>query len=851
MRYRLTITAAIAVLAASFSLFTVISGAGWLYASAGAVVVTAAAGLATRLGGISSAAAATGLVLVAALPLLSGGNWPERIGGVVLVAAMAGSALTRRALPALADAGTYLAALFLYLNLVFASGLSWAWVIPTARSARHLWRLASAGYAEHIYAPPVPGSRGLELIAAAGVGVIAILTDLVAVRMRSPAVAGLPLLVLFSVPVATNVRNPGVGLTLAFCLGITGYLALLSADGRERLRLWGRLVTVWRETPEDEDARGPDTRAVAASGRRIGLAAVALAVIVPLALPSVRAHGLFGTSPAGGGTGGGAQVAGPQPLVVMHNQLLAHTAAPVLTYRTNALNPSQQYLQMYVLDYDGKSAWTLQGRTPSVSVLGQALPPAPGLAGSTDSELTRTAITLGAGSGGRDLSYLPAPYAPELVTGQGTGWQDTRSTLMLYGYRSDAGLHYTVTSTTADPTLAQEQAGGKLPASIKKSYLGYSGPDRAQLAKIAASIIRRTRTPFARALALQSYFTKAGRFTYALQGNLPGTVLQFLTTKRRGYCQQFAFSMAVLARLVGIPSRVAVGYTAGTEDASHAWQVTTADAHAWPELYFARTGWLRFEPTPGGPGGQGTATQPSYLFPARGGSGGQPPVIRGSTAPASKGAGGGKGSGPGGSRKPIAEDPGGGPAGNGSAAAGGFPVALVVLLVLLVLLAAPGLARPMSRRRRWRRAGDDANRAHAAWHELTSDLVDLGLGGPPSESPRALARRVAASAGLDEPARRALDQIAAAEERARYARAPVAGDSLQADVRVVRKALAGQVTGRQRWRARLMPASVLSPVAAGLREVADVFGWLDAAGMRIRRVLGSGPGRPGRPRRAD
>ncbi len=78
--------------------------------------------------------------------------------------------------------------------------------------------------------------------------------------------AGLPLLVLFSVPVATNVKNATVGLTLAFCLGITGYLALLAADGRQRLRLWGRLVTVWQETPDDEDARGPDTRAA----RRVG-----------------------------------------------------------------------------------------------------------------------------------------------------------------------------------------------------------------------------------------------------------------------------------------------------------------------------------------------------------------------------------------------------------------------------------------------------------------------------------------------------------------------------------------------------------------------------------------------------
>ncbi|MGH3276884.1 MAG: hypothetical protein ACRDNZ_21485, partial [Streptosporangiaceae bacterium] len=96
MRYRLTITSAVAVLAASFSMFTVISGAGWLYAGAGAALVAAAAGLATRVSGVPSAAAATGLTLIAAMPLLTGVTWPERIGGVVLVAAMAGSAVSRR-----------------------------------------------------------------------------------------------------------------------------------------------------------------------------------------------------------------------------------------------------------------------------------------------------------------------------------------------------------------------------------------------------------------------------------------------------------------------------------------------------------------------------------------------------------------------------------------------------------------------------------------------------------------------------------------------------------------------------------------------------------------------------------
>jgi transglutaminase-like putative cysteine protease len=528
---------------------------------------------------------------------------------------------------------------------------------------------------------------------------------------------------------------------------------------------------------------------------------------------------------------------------VMRNQLLAHATVPVLTYRTNATSPAQQYLQMYVMNYDGKSAWTLQGRSPSVSVVGQALPPAPGLAPDTSADLTRTTITIGKNSSGA-VSYLPAPYAPEAVSVPGAGWQETTSTLMLYGYKPDAGLHYTVTSKTAQPTQAERQAGGRIPASVRHTYLSYPGPDRARLARIAAQITKNAHTPFSRALALQQYFTQPGRFTYALRGHLPATVLQFLISDRRGFCQQFAFSMAVLARLLDIPSRVAVGYTAGTQERNHTWQVTTSDAHAWPELYFPRTGWLRFEPTPSGPGGQGTATAPAYSGSGTAGTG---PTSTGgglTAPPVVKGLGTGQ-NGAGGINKPLTE-PGLDDPAHGTATGGGFPVWLVVLLVIAVLLIAPGLGRALTRRRRWLGAGDDPGRAHAAWRELTSDLVDLGLGGAASESPRTLARRVAAAADLDQPAREALDRIAAAEERARYARTPADGGSLQADGRLVRRAVAGHVTGRQRWRARLLPASTVNPVGAWLREAADVFGWMDAAGMRIRRGVGGA----GRPRRA-
>jgi len=67
---------------------------------------------------------------------------------------------------------------------------------------------------------------------------------------------------------------------------------------------------------------------------------------------------------------------------------------------------------------------------------------------------------------------------------------------------------------------------------------------------------------------------------------------------RQGYCTYYASAMAVMARTLGIPARVAVGYATGQYDqTSGAYLVRQSDAHAWPELYIGGR-WLPFEPTP-------------------------------------------------------------------------------------------------------------------------------------------------------------------------------------------------------------------------------------------------------------
>jgi transglutaminase-like putative cysteine protease len=849
MNHRLTVAAAVAVILASFSLFSVIRGSGWLYAGIGAVVTVALAGTLTRLAVVPAAGAATGLALIACCPLLTNPAWYWKAAGLVIVAIAAASATGMPVLRILGGLITYLAALLIYLNVVFAAPKSVAAVIPTGASVRHMWLLAGQGLNERVFAPPVPGHHGIELLAAGGIGLMAVVTDLLAVRLRSPAIAGLPLLVLFSVPVATSAKIAGIGAPIAFALGITGYLALLAVDGRERLRIWGRLVTVWQAAEGEEQVKGPDTRALAAAGRRIGLTAVCFAIVVPLVLPNIKEHGLFGKhgSP---GTGGQA-VTLPNPLAKMRNELLMAGKKTVLTYRTSNPRPQSQYLPVYVLNYDSSSQ-AFKIVTPvsdaSVPVSRSHLGRPPGWNGNiVPAPSYRTTITLGALTSGlgSKLNFLPVPYAPASLKVQGD-WLEDNATLMIYsGQEKLTGLKYAVTSTEPDPVPADLVGTQALPTDVRNNYLGFSSAENKKLTQIARRITKTASTPYAKAVAMETWFTTPGRFTYSLSANVangPAGLLQFLTVQRQGFCQQFAFAMAVLARLIGIPSRIAVGYTAGTHQRNGTWKVTNADAHAWPELYFPNAGWLRFEPTPGGPAGQGTATVPPYIAggPAASSTPGGVAPSTGSSAPPK-----GTGKGNVGNSKLLHPNIAvGNSRGSGAAGRGGNIASLVALIVALVLVLAaimPWAARTVIRRRRWLTATGPAGQAHAAWLELHDDLDDYGLPCPASESPRAVARRIRTTGGLDESACQALDRIARAEERARYAAVPEAAVALSADVLTVRRALSRKVTRAARWRARLLPASTLRPVRAGLQQSLDVFGWLDAAGQKLRAQLSRDP----------
>jgi protein-glutamine gamma-glutamyltransferase len=119
--------------------------------------------------------------------------------------------------------------------------------------------------------------------------------------------------------------------------------------------------------------------------------------------------------------------------------------------------------------------------------------------------------------------------------------------------------------------------------------------------RLARRIIAGQPTPYEAAKAIEAHL-RSGRYDYAeaIPEARGYPLVEFLFKDRRGYCQQFSGAMALMLRMVGIPSRVATGFSAGFKDpeANDRYVVSDLDAHSWVEVYLTGIGWVPFEPTP-------------------------------------------------------------------------------------------------------------------------------------------------------------------------------------------------------------------------------------------------------------
>src|SRR6188472_442668 len=230
---------------------------------------------------------------------------------------------------------------------------------------------------------------------------------------------------------------------------------------------------------------------------------------------------------------------------------------------------------------------------------------------------------------GLDDTRLPAATEPALVDGASLGRvRVMQGGVMVADRQLRRGETYTVWSHAPRPTPRELAAApARFPSAAQRyvelesalfPWYGEAGRV-AQVDRIfrqdnyfalrayrplweeARRLTARTHSPYEATLVLERWFRTRGGFRYEEhppRSTSNPALVDFVEVTRAGYCQHYAGAMALMLRTLGIPARVAVGFTEGTWHAG-VWTVTDQQAHAWVEAWFAGYGWLPFDPTPG------------------------------------------------------------------------------------------------------------------------------------------------------------------------------------------------------------------------------------------------------------
>jgi transglutaminase-like putative cysteine protease len=181
--------------------------------------------------------------------------------------------------------------------------------------------------------------------------------------------------------------------------------------------------------------------------------------------------------------------------------------------------------------------------------------------------------------------------------------RDSTGTL-LNPYHNYAAIRYSGFSRLPPFNAAKlRSATTDYSSDINSTYLQLPAGLDARIPELAKQITKNARTPFDKAITIESYLRD--RFTYTL--NLTGKpgddpLAHFLFETRAGHCEYFASAMTILLRTLGVPSREVNGFLPGEyNDLGGDYIVRASDAHSWVEVYFPGLGWQTFDPTPAAP----------------------------------------------------------------------------------------------------------------------------------------------------------------------------------------------------------------------------------------------------------
>jgi transglutaminase-like putative cysteine protease len=764
---------------------------------------------------VPAAACVAALVLasLSLAPVLATGAWFGPVLTVTLVVVGLGAVAMWLRLPLFLVPVLQVVALFSVLVAKYTDSAVWGFLPSTDSLADLRTRLTDGMHDINVYAPPVPVTPGVAAVAALGIGCLAIVVFVLQVALRLPVLAGLALVGVYVVP--SFVLDDGSP-WWSFAALAVAFMVLLVSDERVGLIGWGRMLR------RSEGTASSPFSGLSSAALRIGVAAIAAAIVLPVLLPGLADLALFrgATGIGPGGSGSGPATGALNPLVELRRHQVSASNAEVFTYVTEP-GAAPGYLPEVVLTTYKAEAWIPQPYSPQ-----NGTPVADGIPADssvnpifTAPETRRT--TSFASSVGL-WRYLPMPEHYTGVTvgdDGGTSWfVDPATKVVFADQAATQRVQWKADWNSAEPTAEQLAA---VPAEVLT-------PDEQQhrpalpptIATVATDILNRSgaSTPFEKARAIQDYFHNKGAFTsnnfiYSTDvpdpTSQPGSYLDQFLVDQKGYCQQYAAAMALLSEAMGIRARVVVGYTQGHRTSDGHFLVEEKDAHAWPELFFAGFGWVRFEPTPSA-GVNGTVSPPAYTTAAVT----TPSGPSGAPSPGSTCIARGKNS----CRvpSPVPTSKFGDPADSGTGALTDEADAatsadtwrlrgiLLVLAIGAAIAAVPALVRLARRRRRL----SEQAAIEDMWEELRDTALDLGVPWSTSHTPRQAVAAVVAGNHLRGEAAEAATRLGTATERARYAPTAPSSAGVADDVTVVRRALWRRADRGQKWRAVLLPSSL-------------------------------------------
>ncbi len=429
---------------------------------------------------------------------------------------------------------------------------------------------------------PVPTEGGFLAVGMIAVWLVAVIGDVLAFRVRLAFESTLPTAVVFVFCAAIGADRHRIGVTVAWIATAAVTVALLRAQ--RELGSSGWLAGGQRRS----------RRALVRNAVVLTVPAVVVGALIGPRLPGAGEDAVIETKNASGG-----RRVTDNPFVTLRSRLSNPTTAELFRVRSD----HKSYWRLNALDtFDGTS-WTLSpARRDGDDAFG---------AGELPADLSQ-AVTQVVTMGELDSSWVPMAYKPIELSGLGTVRYDAEiGAALVERGRLSAGTTYTVVSrvpAAISPEVLRQRLSRPTGLDPVWTRLPTSFPSR--LVDLAGQITAQQRTPYDQALALQQFFRD--NFTYDLQvgaGSSNSALLTFLEN-RRGYCEQFASAYAAFARAIGLPARVAVGYTSGVLGDDGTYRVQGRHAHAWPEVYFDGIGWLPFEPTPS----RGNPDAETYTF---------------------------------------------------------------------------------------------------------------------------------------------------------------------------------------------------------------------------------------------